>query len=189
MKGHWDWTEIDSANEGLPAGAYVVKIVAVNDGKQTQTGAETLEVVYDIAEGEHAGHYSDEWGKNNTWSHTDRRYYGTAKTNGMFKGWLEVLQSSNPMFSADTFGNTNSELVGLIYGIGLQKRLYTNDKGEDKEALEVVRTWPVQKVRAGECELPEPRDMRKDKSGISYLAPNSPVIDTSGEIYDDQIPF
>lgn len=163
MKGNWNWTEVEESSNRLEPGFYVLEIKEANDGRTTSTGAETLELVYDIAEGANKGHYSDEWGRNNSWAHTDRRYYGTDKTNGMFKSFLNVLESSNPSFTVAGFGNDNGKLVGLKYGVAMQKRFYTNNDGEDKEALEIVRTYPVAKVMEGGLTLPEPRDDREGK--------------------------
>ena len=53
------------------------------------------------------------------------------------------------------------EFVGLELGVVLQTRYYTNDKGEDKEALEVRGVYASQDVRNGDFKMPEPRDDRE----------------------------
>lgn len=172
MQGNQNWTLIEPSAAGskLEPGCYVCKIVDVKEGEQARSGAYCLEVVYDIAEGPEAGHYSDEWGKNNAWAHTDRWYYGTENTNGMFRGRLDCLEKSNPSFKVSEFDNDESKLKGLLFGAGIQKRLYTND-GEDKEALEMARIWDVDYVRSGKAKLPEPRDQREKQESTLAAVP------------------
>lgn len=183
MKGNTDWSRVESTAGGssLAPGCYVCKIVDVTEGDPARSGAESLEIVYDIAEGPEAGHYSDEWGKNNAWAHTDRWYYGTEATNGMFRGRLDSLEKSNPSFKVAEFNNDETKLKGLLFGAGIQKRYYTHN-GEDKEALEVVRIWDADYVRDGKAKLPEPRDDRKKQE-----APAQPVASASA--YDGNLPF
>lgn len=186
MQGNQDWTLVEPNTGGskLEPGCYICRILDVREGKQASSGAYCLEIIYDIAEGTEAGHYSDEWGRNNAWAHTDRWYYGTDKTNGSFRGRLDALEKSNPSFSVESFGNDENKLKGLLIGMGIQKRFYTADDGSDKEALEVARVWDTDYVRNGKAKLPDPRDDRDDKGG------KPEVVDTevNPEVYGD-IPF
>ena len=84
----------------LPEGAYVVEIVAVMDNEER----EYLEVTFDVAEGEYAGYYSDEWGVAHPYAHQIKVSY-KEKALGMLKGWLDALTASNPGFDAEACFN------------------------------------------------------------------------------------
>ena len=64
-----NWNNVTATNDGgftpLPAGPYVARLTELNDNE----AREYVEVVYDIAEGEHAGFYSDDWGKSHPYAH------------------------------------------------------------------------------------------------------------------------
>ena len=177
-KYNWIPVEESTPFTKLPAGGYVVRITDVED----MSGKEYLNIVYDIAEGEHAGFYSDSFGKLNPWAHRFvRSYKDTAR--GMFKQFLARLEDSNRGFSIEQWQATSDErdLIGLELGIVLQKELYTNDKGEDKERLDMVGVYAAQDIRNGDYKMPEPKDNRRDVPAASSRQTKS--------IYDDDIPF
>lgn len=98
----------------LPEGAYVVQIVAVNDVEDR----EYLEVTFDVAEGEYAGYYSDEWGVAHPFAHQIKVSYKD-KALGMLKGWLDALTASNPGFDAEAVFNAAADtpaLLGMFQG-------------------------------------------------------------------------
>lgn len=174
---NWELVEESTPGEKLPAGGYVVRIVDVED----VPSREYLWVVYDIAEGEHAGHYSDAFGKANAWAHRFTRSYKES-AEGMFKAFLCRLEEGNRgRFSVAEWQKSCDEraLVGLELGVVLQKRLYTNDRGEDKEALEVRGVYAPQDIRSGDFRMPEPRDDREAPGGFG------PAVGPA----DDDIPF
>lgn len=156
---NWELIEESTPGEKLPAGGYVAVIVDVED----VPSKEYLWIVYDIKEGEHAGHYSDDFGKRNAWAHRFTRSYKDS-AEGMFKAFLNRLEESNRgRFDAKAWQarSDEREFVGLEVGIVLQTRFYTNEKGEDKEALEVRGVYASQDVRNGDFKLPEPNDARE----------------------------
>ena len=69
MRTNIPWATTEASTDGgfekLPAGPYVAKIVDMvdNDSKQY------VELVFDIAEGEHANFYGDKWGKEHPFAH------------------------------------------------------------------------------------------------------------------------
>ena len=161
-----DWKEIDeSAFDRLPAGAYVASIVEVKDVPER----EYLNVVYDIAEGEYEGFYSDEFGRNNEWAHRFVRSYKES-ARGMFKAFLMRLEESNPGFTVAGWqeGCDERRLVGLEVGILLQTELYTNSRGEDRERLACVGVCASQDIRNGDYRLPEPKDRREKPASPSF---------------------
>ena len=179
-----NWTLIEESAGGskLPVGGYVIRILDVED----VPSREYLRITYDIAEGEHAGHYSDAFGKQNAWSHQFvRSYKDTAE--GMFKAFLKRLEESNVGFNIEAWqarGCNEREFVGLEVGIVLQTEQYTNNKGEDKERLEMVGVYASQDIRNGDFEVPEPRDVREQ-----VAAKPKPQAQASASVYDADIPF
>lgn len=98
----------------LPEGAYVVQITAIVDNEER----EYLEVTFDVAEGEYAGYYSDEWGVAHPYAHQIKVSYKD-KALGMLKGWLDALTASNPGFDAEACFNAAADspaLLGMFQG-------------------------------------------------------------------------
>ncbi len=180
---NWESVEESTPFEKPPVGGYVVRITEVED----VSSREYLNVVYDIAEGPYSGFYSDDFGKNNPWAHRFvRSYKETAK--GMFKAFLKRLEESNPRFDLVRWQSRcdERELVGLELGIVLQYEDYTNDKGEDKERLQVVGVYAAQDIRNGDYKLPERKDSRKDAPvEAAYYADPAPA---GSDPYASQVP-
>ena len=173
-----NWTDVEESTpfEKLPAGAYVVTITDVEDVAEK----EYLNIVFDVREGEYAGFYSDDFGRNNPWAHRFvRSYKETAE--GMFKAFLTRLEESNRGFSVAAWQRTCDPraFIGLEVGIVLQIELWTNDKGEDKSRMECVGVYAAQDIRNGDYKLPPVKDSRKDVPG------GRPA---KAELYDD-VPF
>lgn len=158
-----NWTEVEESTQGgaaLPPGGYVARIVDV----ENVPGREYLWVMYDIAEGEHAGHYSDDFAKKNPWCHRFSRSYKQS-AQGMFKAFLMRLQESNPgRFDVASWQAACDEraFIGLEVGLVMQTEKYTNNKGEDKERLDVVGIYATQDIRNGMFKMPDPKDTRKN---------------------------
>ena len=155
---NWSAIEESTPFAKLPAGAYVVRIVEVEDVPSKQY----LNVVYDIKEGPFAGFYSDDFGKRNPWSHRFVRSYKES-AQGMFKAFRARLEESTRGFSIVQWQARSDEhqLVGLELGIVLQTEYYTNNQGEDKERLNVVGVYASQDIRNGDYKMPESKDTRQ----------------------------
>ena len=178
---NWESVEESAPFEKPAVGGYVVRIVDVED----VPSKEYLNVVYDIIEGEYSGFYSDDFGRKNPWTHRFvRSYKETAQ--GMFKAFLKRLEESNRSFSVANWQIHCDErsLIGLELGIVLQYEDYTNDKGEDKERLQVVGVYASQDIHNGDYKLPERKDSRKSMPSGKHSAGQA-----SGSVYDNDLPF
>lgn len=156
-KQNWEEVEESASFPKLPAGGYVIRIVNVED----VPSREYINLVYDIAEGPHAGFYSDEFGRENPWKHRFvRSYKDTAQR--MFKAFLARLEETNKGFSVREWQNSSDEqaFVGLLLGVVLQYEDYTNESGDDKERLNVVGVYSAEAIREGKYKLPERKDTR-----------------------------
>lgn len=183
MQSKLNWTLVDEASTGggqLPVGAYVARITDVEDHPRD----EFLLITWDVAEGEHAGHYSDDFGRKNPYTHQFRRYY-SEKSAPFFKAFLVALEQSNRgRFSVEAWSSRQDEreFVGLEIGVLVQTRQYTNTKGEDKSVNEVRETCAAQDVRNGDYRMPAPLDQRK------RIDPREGENSKGAYAYDD-VPF
>lgn len=175
-----NWTTVDAATVGgggqLEPGGYVVRIDKVIDHENDGY----VDLVIDIAEGEHAGMYAG-LPESDDWRHTYRRYYeGNAAP--FFKQFLEALEISNRgKFDIATWEKECDEqqFVGLELGVVFQKRLYTKqsgkNKGKDGWSLNWFSSIPAQDVRNGEFTVPADDDKREKSASKT----------TSGGVYND----
>lgn len=172
-----NWTEVNAAQPGggakLPAGGYVIRILKVEDDERN----EYLTITYDIAEGEHAGHYADE-DAGNAWRHQFRRYY-SEKAEAFFAQFLQALAASNADFDLNAWSKVSNpyDLEGLVLGSIWQDVKYTNTKGEDKERLDFYAAVPADRIRAGQFEVPPVKDVRTkvDEPDVSAYTRDSSI--------------
>lgn len=183
MRTNIPWATTEASTDGgfekLPAGPYVAKIVNMvdNDSKQY------VELVFDIAEGEHANFYGDKWGKEHPFAHhIFLSYKDTAL--GMLKGRLEAIQASNPGF--DPFAAWDAGRLDMfanrLVGINLQEEEYERNDGETGTRLTVCQVVQAQDVRDGKIKA---RDIKKLKNGAASTSTTTPVV----EAYNGPIPF
>lgn len=176
-----NWTLVDAANVGggdyLEAGGYVMRIVRVVD----HPNEEYIDVVVDVAEGEHAGIYAG-LPASDDWRHSYRRYYGD-KAQAFFKQFLDALEVSNGgRFSIENWQQrcNEQEFVGLTLGVILQKQLFTKKQGKnagkDGWRLQWFASVPAQDIRNGEFTVPADDDKRERGASASTSA---------GDVYGD----
>ena len=161
-----NWTVVEAAGVGggngaLEPGGYVVRIVRVADNPSD----EYLDVVIDIAEGEHAGMYAG-LPESDDWRHSYRRYYG-GNAASFFKQFLDAIEISNRgKFSIAEWEKKcdEQEFVGLELGVVFQKVLYTKKRGanagKDGWRMNWFASIPAQDVRNGEFTVPADDDQR-----------------------------
>lgn len=169
-----NWTGVEESQpfEKPPAGGYVIRIMDIED----VADREFLNVVYDIAEGQYAGFYSDEFGQKNPWAHRFVRSY-KASAEGMFKQFLSRLEDSNPEWTVARWTQTCDPmgLIGLTLGVVFQFEDYTNDQGDDKERVNLCGVYSVDDIRAGKYKVPDRKDSRTHVPGVAQPAPVAAV--------------
>lgn len=153
-----NWDGITASTGGgaaLPAGPYVALILDATDNEQR----EYVEVVYDIAEGERKGYYSDAWGQQHPYAHHFFLPYRTDAGLSMTKGRLEAISASNPGFDAEAAWNgARLDLFkARLVGVNLQEEEYERD-GEVRTRLNVCQVVPAQDVRDGKVRA---RDVKR----------------------------
>ena len=179
----FDWSNIEASNDGeftpLPAGGYVAKIINMVDKEQK----EYVELIYDIAEGKHAGYYSDDFGQKHPYTHhLFMSYKQTAL--GMLKGRLEAIQKSNPGF--DPFAAWDAGRLDMfnnrLIGINLQEEEYLNRDNEVRTRLNVCQVVNAQDVRDGKVKV-RPKKELQGKAPVQSQSSAADVAD------DFEIPF
>lgn len=181
-----NWTTVDAANVGgsgyLGAGGYVMRIVRVVD----HPNDEYIDIVVDVAEGEHAGIYAG-LPASEDWRHSYRRYYGD-KAKSFFKQFLDALEISNRgrFVIADWERTCNEQdFVGLELGVILQKQLFTKKQGKnagkDGWRLQWFASVPAQDIRNGEYTVPADDDQRDGAGGAAGASTSA----GAGSVYSD----
>ena len=182
-----NWNNITASNDSgftpLPAGPYVARLVNLIDNETK----EYVEVIFDIAEGEHAGYYSDDWGKSHPYAHHFFMSYKESAL-GMLKGRLEAIATSNPGF--DPFAAWDAGrldiFINRLVGINLQEEEYEYD-GEVKTRLNVCQVVDAQRVRDGKVKAREIK--RLSKSGSGRPGAGRVVTSQPASVYSGSIPF
>lgn len=183
-----NWGDVTASADGdfqrLPAGPYVVRIISMQDVPDR----EYVELVYDIAEGEHAGYYSDDWGIAHPYAHHIFLSYKD-RALGMLKGRLEAIQDSNPGF--DPFAAWDAGRFDMfanrVLGVNLREEEYRKGdgsiavlgNGERATRLSVCQVVSAKKVRDGEVKA-KPR--KTIEGGTAQAAQSAPADAYSGPI-------
>lgn len=182
-----NWTEVTPMGAGaekLPAGAYVVRITDASD-HTAKNGGNYLTIIYEIAEGPHAGHYESE---TRDWTHSFNRSY-TGKAEGFFRHFLDCIEASNPgrfTVAGWTRSCNERELEGLLVGALFCDRYYTNKEGRDVgPVLDFVEPMSAQDVREAKWEFPKIRDDRANRDA----APDAAAAQAQASAYDADLPF
>jgi len=180
MKPIKDYEFIEESGKGgkkLPAGGYVIKITDVWDDAKN----ERMELTFDIHEGDFAGHYSDEFAKNNPWTHTIKQSY-SEKAVGLFKHLISCIEKSNAGYE---WNWEERSLVGKIVGASFQYEEYVNKKGEKKERFQFPDYFTADEVRNGKWTIKEfkPLDAEQDAKVVEPEQVQATIID------GDDFPF
>lgn len=183
-----NWNNITASGDGgftpLPAGPYVARIVNMLDYESR----EYVEVVFDIAEGEHAGYYSDDWGKSHPYAHHFFMSYKDSAL-GMLKGRLEAIAKSNPGF--DPFAAWDAGRLDIfanrLVGVNLQEEEYERNDGETGTRLNVCQVVDAQMVRDGKVKPREKKALGGGRVGGGKVVTASPAF--AANAMSANIPF
>lgn len=176
-----DLTNVQEARNDvrLPAGAYICKIVKVEDVQDK----EYLKVSYDIASGEYTDHF-----KKGRKEHPDWEWYGAyvksykKKALPMLKRFCSAVSKSNGKYVFDA-GSVNSDeqtLVGKKIGLLFGEEEYYGNDGELKTRLYVNSEFPIDKLK------------EQRTPNIKKLKEEQPKADSDGFLAagdDAEIPF
>lgn len=143
----------------MPAGGYVCTIVAVRtkgNGIDYVNDKQYVKLIWDVAEGEFAGKFSDDY-----WTGEDRDYghqfYMSWKNLGALKNTIQCLDESNPGFdSMAAFDADKWEMfIGKKMGLVIGEEEYTRNDGSIGVRFGFPRIKSVQDIRDGRFMVPE----------------------------------
>lgn len=184
---HINWGEVKESRGGtvsvLPSGAYECRITKA-EFVTTKRGEPALMVVWDVAAGEHAGHFSDSFFDGKDFRHNDYLML-SGKGLGMAKHKLHALADSNPGFKPTSAieADQPQPFVGKTCYLLVQERKYTYN-GRDQSEVNVVDWLSPDEFRSGGFKVPDTIDERTPDAGQPVHAP----APTPGLAPDD-IPF
>lgn len=184
-----NWENVKPVEQGsgnsLPAGAYVVKILNVENVEKKQY----LKIEFDIYEGEYKGYFSK-------LKETKKKWYGNyyrtydEKSASYFKSFITAIERSNANYKWD-FDET--KLIGKVFCLSFGYEEYEADDGSIKKSLRPRYAHSVEALKKGEVKTPKTKELIRN---IPYQ-PNpifqvyekqvedKPKID----IKDDDLPF
>ena len=144
-----------------------------------------VKLIYDIAEGEFAGKYSDDY-----WTGEDKDYghqlFLSWKNLGVLKNFMTCLDESNPGFDAKAAFDADQWglFIGKYLGIVLGEEEYIANDGTVKVRYTMPTIKSVPDIRAGKFKIPALKKLKE--AATSTPAGASEQVPT--DVYDD-IPF
>ena len=185
-----NWNEVKAFADRprLPLGAYVCRVKKAL--VQSTDYGDRLCILFDIAEGDFEGHFTEEFKAN---QNPGKKYKGVLRqwlprndgsekdewTKSSFKGMVTAFEESNPGY---VWNWEEASLAGKLVGIVFRNEEWEYN-GKHGWAVRPFRASAAGSVRSGEFTLPKDKPL-KSKSG--YTAPQ---LDDMGAGYGEGNPF
>lgn len=198
---NWENVREFTEREKLPLGAYVCKVMGVR--VDSSEYGEQLAIQFDIAEGEYANYYKQEYAAN---TNDNKKFKGVMRvwlprddgsekdewTKSTFKGMCTAFEKSNPGY----VWNWNEQtLAGRMIGILFRNEEWEYD-GKTGWTVKPFRAISVDTVRSGSFTIPKDKPLKNKASdgfGESYGSYAIPSVGSSdfSVLNDDdaQFPF
>ena len=176
-----------SANEPLPAGGYVAKIL--NAKVEEYSWGEVLVISFDIADGEYKDFFSKQYKEN---TREDKKWKGNFR--------LTVPQESNQYFDSQkrTFGNAiwaieesnpgyhwdwnEAALKGKMVGVLFRNFEWEMDDGRSGWSTECCTFVSVEDVRTGNFKQPKDKPLKRKESYSSNQCSEMVEIDSTEDL-------
>jgi hypothetical protein len=179
----WDTTEVITGDfKRLTLGGHVCQIKNAKIDTTT-TGKEVLVIQFDIANGDCANFYTNEFQRRFT-SNPDAKYMGVYRqlTEGnslkFFKGLITAIENSNQGY---VWNWEEKTLKGKFFGGVFGEEQYLNSKGEAKMSTKCRFIRSVDQVLSG-VEIPKPKMLKGNE--------NYNVNSLGTEVFpEEEIPF
>lgn len=179
----------------LPAGAYVCKIIGVEEAKSS-AGKDMIKIALDVAEGPHADHYKKDFAAD---SRAEKKwpcvvyqvvYDSNGETASGFKTFITSVERSNgnqPTVWGDRFA---AALKGKRVGGLFRREEYINSKGEHKWITKCFMFRSTDKL--AECEVPKDKYLDGQTGGSTGGTNGGYAADAGAQepkYNDDNVPF
>ncbi len=164
------WLETKPEQPGelkrMPAGSYVAALDAM-EAVQSKKGTTYYRIPFVILEGEFAGTYDDDWGRDNPGLHSINLYVSNPKSIAISRGTLQTITDANPGFDADAAfqGDQFSMFKGRRVGVVLGEEEYEDRKtGDIKTSIRCRRVCSPEKAREDSAQgrVPDVKTMDGD---------------------------
>lgn len=168
-----DWNSIKEAGDRPVPGAYIAKIVRVEDKEDK----EYLRIEWDFSEGSYKGNNQETYDRAGFWPAVLIRSYKLSAL-GFFKAFKTCVEESNPGYIFDTANPKG--LLGKYVGVILGEEEYIGTDGKKKKRLYVAQTRTIDAIARGDFTIPE----------LKRLESFDPSFDTSSYApYPDDAPL
>lgn len=151
-----DLSNVQAIQEGsyrqIVPGGYVCRITKVEDMpfNPTTGKGDFLKVEFDIAEGDFAGYFGEQYQQFGKWRGILYRSYGQNSL-GMFKGFIKAIEESNPGYQWQWHEET---LVGKLIGVVFGEEEYVDRTYHTAVSVKPRQIRSVQAIRAGDFKIP-----------------------------------
>lgn len=167
MNSKVNWENVEEGGKRLLPGGYVCKITGVEDEPTSASGykfEEQLELWFDIAEGDFAGMFDEQFKKSGFWPWRAKfrqsyKSFRDGRPNSFFKGMLNRFEESNPGFK---FNNDENAFKGKLIGLVISEREYETRDGNIGIAYD-YEIKNVEDIRSGNYEVPPKKLLPEDK--------------------------
>lgn len=161
-----DWSAVKETGDRPIPGAYIAKIVRVEDREDK----EYLRIEWDFAEGNYKGNNQETYDRAGFWPVVLIRSYKPGAL-GFFKAFKTCVEESNPGYAFDTAHPEG--LQGKRVGVVLGEEEYIGNDGKKKTRLYVAQTRSIDAIARGDFTVPEPKrlDPPTPVSGVSSCDP------------------
>lgn len=147
-KQNWDAVQEAAEFERPTPGAYIARIVRVEDNEEK----EYLKVEWDFHEGKFKGYYKDLFEARDFWGGSFIRSY-KEKALPFFKAFKTSLEASNRgyFFDEDRLDDMRGKLIGIVLG----EEEYRKNDGTVGKRLYVDQVRSVKAIQDGNFKIPE----------------------------------
>lgn len=161
-----DWNTVKEAGDRPTPGAYIAKIVRVEDNEDK----EYLRIEWDFAEGSYKGNNQETYDRAGFWPVALIRSY-KAGALGFFKSFKTCVEESNPGYIFDTAHPEG--LQGKRVGVVLGEEEYIGNDGKKKTRLYVYQTRSIDAITSGDFAIPDLKRLKSSSpaSGVSSYDP------------------
>lgn len=181
----------------IPAGAYVCEIERIKP-EETKNGNTVYNIVFDIADGEFAGYYHDDFYDELTFLHSYPLYVSSETAISISKAALQAITDSNDGFDADAafVADKFDMFCGKRVGVVLRDEEYETKEGNIRTSPRANRLIAAENVATTNYK-PKVKTLNNGLVDYDtyYSTPASVTVqpttqaDDSASTVDDGIPF
>lgn len=190
---NWENVQAITERKTLPAGGYVIKIIAAKVSTYNYNGQsfDKLEIAFDINDGEYKGFYQQDF---DSQQQEDKRWKGVKRFNvptddgsdsdalsqRILKGATEALEDSNPGYHWDwDETKLKGKIVGCIFRL---EEWYIEDENKKGWKTQPFKFVPISDIKLGKFKLPnfKPHKNFPNDTPDNYQS----TLDTASNIKD-----